>query len=88
MDGILELAKILKERDNNIPLSPQFGTVVSLPDVKIQINDNVVLTKSHITALVNLSAKNDDGNYIYLNSRVVLLPYNGYQKYILLGVVV
>ena len=34
MNGITELAKLLKERENSDGYSPMFGTVIELPNTK------------------------------------------------------
>ena len=66
MNGITELAKLLKERENSDGYSPMFGTVIELPNTKIRISDKVILTDSHITLCINLKEKNADGEYINL----------------------
>ena len=89
MSGITELAKLFNERNNKADFAPVFGTVASLPDLKIQRNDkdNVVLAKIHIKSVFNVWETDDEGNYIYLNKQAVLLPYDDDNKYILIGVV-
>ena len=57
MNGITELAKLLKERENGDGCSPMFGTVIELPNTKIRISDKVILTDSHITLCINLKSK-------------------------------
>ena len=42
MNGITELAKLLKERENSDGYSPIFGTVIELPNTKIRISDKVI----------------------------------------------
>ena len=66
MNGITELAKLLKERENSDGYSPMFGTVIELPNTKIRISDKVILTDSHITLCINLKEQNADGAYINL----------------------
>ena len=88
MNGITELAKLLKERENSGGYSPMFGTVIELPNTKIRISDKVILTGSHITLCTNLKEKNADGEYINLGKTVVLLPYANSQKFIVIGVVI
>ena len=75
MNGITELAKLLKERENGDGYSPIFGTVIELPNTKIRISDKVILTDSHITLCINLKEQNSDGEYVNLGKTVVLLPY-------------
>ena len=88
MNGITELAKLLKERENSDGYSPMFGTVIELPNTKIRINDKVILTDSHIMLCTNLKEQNADGEYINLGNTVVLLPYANSQKFIVIGVVI
>lgn len=87
MNGITELAKILKGCENPLPFSPAFGTIKNLPDLKIQTESNIVLSKTQITSVFDVRKKDDNGNYIYLNKQAVLLPYENMNKYILIGVV-
>ena len=69
MNGITELAKLLKERENSDGYSPMFGTVIELPNTKIRISDKVILTDTHITLCINLKEQNSDGEYINLVTR-------------------
>ena len=86
-NGVEEIAKILKERENPPEYRPVFGTVAELPDLKIRYGAKIVLTSKHIKSLIDLSERNSDGNYIYLNKEVAMLPYNEYNNYLVLGVV-
>ena len=88
MNGITELAKLLKERENSDGHSPMFGTVIELPNTKIRISDKVILTDSHLTLCINLKEKNADSEYINLGKTVVLLPFANGQKFIVIGVVI
>ena len=88
MNGITELAKLLKERENSDSYSPMFGTVIELPNTKIRISDKVILTESHLTLCINLKEQNADGEYINLGKTVVLLPYENGQKFIVIGVII
>jgi hypothetical protein len=67
MNGITEFAKILKGCENPLPFSPAFGTIKNLPDLKIQTESNIVLSKTQITSVFDVRKKDDNGNYIYLN---------------------
>lgn len=58
MNGITELAKLLKERENSDGYTPMFGTVIELPNTKIRISDKVILTDSHIMLCINLKEQN------------------------------
>lgn len=49
MDGISELAKLFKERENKLYFGPQVGTVVNpLPNIQIGLGDKIILTKEHL----------------------------------------
>ena len=87
MDGITELAKLLKERDNGAIYSPVFGKIIELPDTKIRISDKIIINDSYLKSLFDYKQQNIDNEYIYLGSDVVLLPYQNHQKFILLGVI-
>ena len=87
MNGITELAKLLKERENSTEYTPMFGTIIELPEVKIRINEKVILTNSHLKCCINLLTQNSDGDYIYFGREVVLLPFANTQKFIVIGVV-
>ena len=87
MNGITELALLLKERENGTAYSPIFGRIVSLPDLKIAVGDKITLTAAHIKRLCEINQQDAYGRYINLNREAVLLPYADGQKFILLGVV-
>ncbi len=49
MDGISELAKLFKERENKLYLGPQVGKVLSpLPDIQIALGDRIILSKENL----------------------------------------
>ncbi|OQB11928.1 MAG: hypothetical protein BWY15_02358 [Firmicutes bacterium ADurb.Bin193] len=87
MNGITELAKLLKDRENNVDYSPIIGRIIELPNLKVRLGDKVILTSAHIKTCVSLDAVDGTGNYIHLGKEVVLLPYADNQKFILIGVV-
>ena len=87
MNGITELAKLLKERENDTGYSPMFGTIIELPESKIRLNEKVILNNSHLVCLLNLKEQNDNGDYIYLGKEVALLTFANNQKFIVIGVV-
>ena len=60
MNGITELAKLFKERENDTGYSPMFGTIIELPQVKIRLNEKVILNNSHLVCLLNLKEQNDN----------------------------
>ena len=87
MNGITELAKLLKERENGTGYSPMFGTIIELPQIKIRLNEKVILNNSHLKSSINLMMQNEDGDYIYLGKEVALLPFANNQKFLVIGVV-
>ena len=87
MNGITELAKLLKERENNTGYSPMFGTIIELPQVKIRLNEKVILNNSHLKSCINLMMQNEDGDYIHLGKEGALLPFANNQKFLVIGVV-
>lgn len=87
MNGITELARLLKERENDSGYSPMFGTVAELPNIKIRLGDKILLTGEYLTSCVTLTEQDADGKYIHLEKQVVLLPYANHRKYIVIGVV-
>ncbi|WP_165916261.1 DUF2577 domain-containing protein [Marinisporobacter balticus] len=49
MDGISELAKMFRERDNKNYLGPQTGIVISPPpNIQVTLGKKIVLTKEHL----------------------------------------
>lgn len=87
MSGITELAKLFKERDNSAGYSPIIGQIIDLPNIKIRLNDKVILTSSHLKSCIDLTATDENGEYINFGKEVVLLPYADNQKFIVVGVV-
>jgi hypothetical protein len=87
MNGITELAKLLKERENSNGYSPMIGRIIELPNLKVRLGDKVMLTSAHIKTCVSLDTVDGTGNYIHIGKEVVLLPYADNQKFILIGVV-
>ncbi|MDP4117579.1 MAG: hypothetical protein Q8873_00100 [Bacillota bacterium] len=87
MNGITELAKLFKERENANGYSPMIGRIIRLPDLKIQLGDKVIVTSTRIKTCISLNAVDESGRYIHLGKEVVLLPYADSQKFILIGVV-
>ena len=55
MGGIEEMAKMLKDRENEEYLGPQVGTVISLPpDIKVSLNTKVLLNKKKLVVAAHL----------------------------------
>jgi len=88
LNGITELAMLLKERENGAAYSPFLGRIVSLPELRITVGDKITLTAVHIKRICEVNQQDAFGKYINLNREAVLLPYADGQKFILLGVVV
>jgi hypothetical protein len=87
LNGITELAKLFKERENASNYTPVIGKIIELPDIKIRLKDKVILTSFHIKSCINLLETDENGIYINLGKKVVLLPYADNQKFIVVGVV-
>lgn len=87
MNGITELAKLFKERENQNDYSPVFGTIIELPNTKIRINDKIILTEEYLKACTKYKQQDSDGAYVNLMKEAVLLPYCAGQKFILIGVI-
>ncbi|MCI5891817.1 MAG: hypothetical protein MRZ66_00205 [Clostridiales bacterium] len=91
--GIVELAKMFKERENFSQNEPMFGTIKSLTPVQIQLDGKKILIESkNIVSVVNLAETDSFGNYVNLERRVAMLPFNtGYTNsmpdFIVLGVI-
>ena len=87
MNGITELALLLKERENGAAYSPMLGRIVSLPNLKIAIGDKITLSAAHIKRICEISQQDAYGRYVNIGREAILLPYADGQRFILLGVV-
>ena len=87
-NAITQLALMFKERENSEGYSPVFGELIDIADLKIRINDRIILDETYVTSCVDLYETDVHGNYIHFGKTVVLLPCSNYQKYIVVGVVV
>ena len=87
MNGITELAMLLKERENGAVYSPFLGRIVSLPELRITVGDKITLNAVHIKRICEVNQQDAHGRYINLNREAVLIPYADGQRFILLGVV-
>jgi len=57
MDGIAELAKMFKERDNVAYMGPQVGKVISPPpDLKVSLGKEILLTREHLVVAAHVLA--------------------------------
>ena len=87
MNGIAELAKLLKDRENSDDYSPVIGKIIALPIVKISVGPKILLTAKDLKMCVKLTHNENESD---IGKEVVLLPYEkdecGYQKFILIGV--
>ena len=55
MDGVNELARLLKERENIEHMGIQVGEVIApLPDLQVKLNENILLTKDHLRIAYHL----------------------------------
>lgn len=87
MDGISELARLFKERDNKPYMGPIVGNVVSpLPDIKIQIDNNIILNISNlvISNHTYMHYKNIDDTWLVIGDKVILIPSTDEQTYFLI----
>ena len=86
-NGYTELAKMLKNLSKGETYGPVFGIITQLPDLIITRSNNIQLTKNHVVSIVNLYERDAEGRYIHNGKKVVLLPYNNDNSYIVLGVI-
>lgn len=55
MDGISELAKMLKERESRPYMGPRVGNVTSPPpDIKVVLEDGIILDKTHLVIAAHI----------------------------------
>ena len=90
MGAVEELARHIRDRDNPSPYTPMFGKIISLPELKIQLGNRILLDADDIKAIFDIyETRITDGRAVYvnLNKDVVLLPYANDNKFIALGVV-
>lgn len=77
MNSLTEFAQIIKERDNPQTDFLFIGKIVSLPDIKISINNGVILSGGNIRTTVDLMVQDENGEYIYTDKEVIILSQNG-----------
>lgn len=90
MNGVTELAKHIKNRDNPSPYTPMFGKIIELPNLKIQLGNNILLDADDIKFTFDLYETREEDNhteYIHLGKEVVLLPYDKDNKFVVVGVI-
>ena len=87
MNNITKLAQQIRERDNPPQYMPMIGKIISLPELKIHINDRVILHAEDVKTVFDIyEYEIIDGNRKYknLNKDIVLLPIGN--KFIAIGV--
>ena len=87
MNNITKLAHQIKKRDNPPQYMLMTGKIISLPELKIHINDRVILYAEDVKAIFDIyEYEIIDGNRKYknLNKDIVLLPIGS--KFIAIGV--
>lgn len=90
MNAYTELAKLFNERNNNKQYGPVIGKIISLPELKIQINEKIQLNEEKVISIFNIDETKtyeERIEFVNLNKRVVLLPISDYQKFIAIGVI-
>lgn len=75
MDGITELAKMFKERDNKPYLGPQIGEVIDPPpNIKVKLGDKIILTKDNL--VIAAKALNDYTRQISISGDISFADSN------------
>lgn len=90
MNAYTELAKLFNERNNNKQYGPVIGKIISLPELKIQINEKIQLNEEKVISIFNIAETKtyeERIEFVNLSKRVVLLPISDYQKFIAIGVI-
>lgn len=90
MNAYTELAKLFNERNNNKQYGPVIGKIISLPELKIQINEKIQLNEEKVISIFNIAETKtyeERIEFVNLNKRVVLLPISDCQKFIAIGVI-
>ena len=90
MNAYTELAKLFNERNNNKQYGPVIGKIISLPELKIKINEKIQLNEEKVISIFNIAETKtyeERIEFVNLNKRVVLLPISDYQKFIAIGVI-
>jgi hypothetical protein len=80
MNGITELALLLKARENGAGYSPLLGRIESAAPLRVAVGDRIALDAARVKRLCELDEQNE-------GRECVLLPYADGQKFILLGVI-
>lgn len=92
MDAVREFAAVIKGCTNPAAYSPMFGTIIELPELKIQLGRNVFLYADDVKSTFDIyetrQLEHGDVEYVNLGKEIVLLPYSKDNKFIAVGVVV
>lgn len=73
--GIVELAKMLKERDNKPFIGIGIGRVVSpWPDIKIQFGEHIVLLPEDLVFAARLADESTGAVTLEASDEVMLIP--------------
>lgn len=92
-EGIVRLAKMFKERENQSQSEPLFGVVTSIKPLTVQlIGKKVLLNDKNLVSLINMYETDVNGSYVNLNKKVALLMFdsdyaNSMPNFLILGVV-
>lgn len=91
MDGLSELAKMFKSRENKNYMGPIIGEIISpLPNIKIKLRNEIFLEKHNcvIANHIYIHYKNIDNTYLLNGDKVILIPSGDEQLYFLVDKVV
>lgn len=89
MDGMSEMAKLLKERENRPYTGPILGKVIKpLPDIQVRVGDRIILKSNHLIVSGHIfkNYKVNDNQWLKAGETVILVPTVDDQKYFILDV--
>ena len=78
MDGIAELAKMLKDRENGESYAPMVGAVID-DELRVAIKGKIILTSNNLIWCKHVVAA--------IGDNVLLLPTASKQKFYVIGVI-
>lgn len=100
MNGIEELAALLKSVNDRKPISFELGTIISITPLKVKLDkmSNIILDENDLvipnylkkrTEIVKINGVNQEIEYEGLknNDRIIVLQSADQQKYLIIGVV-
>ncbi len=95
MDGVIELAKLFKERENISTMGIQIGKVISVNPLKIALGDKIILDTDDLVISQSAYYKYDLINGVLnqvpkleIGDKIILLPATDEQIYIVMDKVV